>query len=82
MNDTQGLRETKISKRKPALKDDRERVELTIANHVSREARTRALGAITQYDKFWEWADTFECVTCGLMTDIVTQKQYLLYDEL
>ena len=57
-------------------------MELTIANHVSRAARTRALGAITQYDKFWEWADTFECVTCGLMTDILTQQQYPPYDEL
>ena len=76
------MSENLILSLRTCLQDDTERVELTIANHVSREARTRALGAITQYDKFWEWADTFECVTCGLMTDIVTMQQYPPYDEL
>jgi hypothetical protein len=59
-----------------ALKDDTERIELTIASHKSKEKRAEAFAEISQTPEFQEWFPTFECIVCPLLRDF-TEQDYL-----
>ena len=59
-----------------SLPENTERIEVMIANHVSKEARYRAFAEISQTPVFAEWGQLFSCVVCPLLRD-VTRKDYL-----
>ena len=62
------------------LDNDTERIELTVVNHKSKEARYRSFAEIVNYPEFLQWTQTFDCIMCGLMKDVTRPLYYPPYN--